>query len=136
MQTTTIERQQHRKPNGSAGALPRIVHPSGYRNALLLGAGVLLTCALARNAVAIWHALDPAQDAAVQMTAVAPESRVALPTIYLVDQENCTALVLDRKTNHTDMQPCPQNGLALRLEAGGERESLAIIGEPRLTSAR
>ena len=135
MQTATIEQQRYPKPSGSAGAIPR-AHQRGYRNALLLGAGGLLAGALTWNAVAIWRALDPAQDPAVQMTAVAPESRVALPTIYLVDQENCTALVLDRKTNHTEMQPCPQNGLALRLDAHSEREGLAIIGEPKLTSAR
>jgi hypothetical protein len=59
---------------------------------------------------------------------VAQPSRTSLPTIYLVDPANCTALILDRKTNSTEMRPCPHEGLALRLDPDGERESLAAVG--------
>ena len=34
------------------------------------------------------------------------------------------------------MQPCPQKGLALRLEANSERESLAVVGDPAIMPAR
>jgi hypothetical protein len=34
------------------------------------------------------------------------------------------------------MQPCPQKGLALRLEANSERESLAVVGDPAIVPAR
>ena len=59
-----------------------------------------------------------------------------MPTIYLVDPANCTALILDRKTNSTVMQPCPQKGLAFRLEADSERERLSVVGDPAIVPAR
>jgi len=37
--------------------------------------------------------------------------------------------------NSTVMKPCPQEGLALRLEANSGRESLAIAGAPRMVAA-
>jgi len=64
------------------------------------------------------------------MTAIGQPNDVTLPTIYLVDPVNCTALILDRKTNSTEMRPCPQQGLALRLEANSERASLAAVSGP------
>jgi hypothetical protein len=66
------------------------------------------------------------------MTAVAQPSEISPPTIYLVDPANCTALILDRKTNSTVMKRCPQEGLALRLQANSERESLAVVGDPAI----
>jgi hypothetical protein len=84
-------------------------------------------------AVGFWRfvsdvVLDSAPQLAPTITAVAQPSRPSLPTIHLVDPVNCTALILDRKTNSTEMRPCPQEGLALRLEPDGERESLAAVG--------
>jgi hypothetical protein len=58
-------------------------------------------------------------------------SRPALPTIYLVEPANCSALHLDRQTNRTSLEPCPDSGLALRLETDVTREDLAgLIGAP------
>ena len=74
--------------------------------------------------------LDPRPQPATTMTAIARPSDVTLPTIYLVDPANCTALILDRKTNSTVMRPCPQQGLALRLKANSEPESLAAVSDP------
>jgi hypothetical protein len=84
-------------------------------------------------AVGFWRfvsdvVLDSGPQLAPTITAVAQPSRTSLPTIYLVDPANCTALILDRKTNSTEMRPCPQEGLALRLEPDSERESLAAVG--------
>ncbi len=71
-------------------------------------------------------------------TAAMPADRVnpPLPTIYLVDPANCTALALDRGTNHTVVQPCPSKGLALRLEPEGGRENLAGLASSTLQAAR
>jgi hypothetical protein len=57
-------------------------------------------------------------------------SRRALPTIYLVDPGNCSALHLDRQTNRTSLEPCPNSGLALRLDADDTREDLAGLIAP------
>jgi len=51
---------------------------------------------------------------------------VAVPTIYLVDPATCTALMLDRQTNQTVVRPCPQDGLALRLQPEGRRGDLSL----------
>jgi hypothetical protein len=55
---------------------------------------------------------------------VVGQSDITLPTIYLIDPANCTALALDRGSNKTVVRPCPKEGLALRLEPPGEREDL------------
>jgi hypothetical protein len=55
---------------------------------------------------------------------VAGNANISLPTIFLVDPANCTALALDRSSNSTLVLPCPKEGLALRLEPPGEREDL------------
>ena len=57
-----------------------------------------------------------------------------LPTIYLIDPANCTALLLDRGTNRTVVRPCPSNGLALRLEPVGGREDLAGLASSTLAA--
>jgi hypothetical protein len=146
MRAATIERQRYgeaaRPSDGgfAASAAASIRRGRGLRTALLWSAGGFLAGALFWHAVGFWGFIsdvvfDPAPQPA-QMAAVAPPSQVSLPTIYMVDPANCTALILDRKTNSTVMQPCPRNGLALRLEANGERESLAVASDPALVPAR
>jgi hypothetical protein len=143
MAAATIERERYRATLGPAAAKATgfIPRRRSYRTALLWAAGGFLAGALFWYAVGFWRfvsdvVLAPAPTAAAEMTAVAPPSQVSLPTIYLVDPSNCTALVLDRKTNTTVVQPCPQKGLALRLEANSERESLAVVGDPVIVPAR
>jgi hypothetical protein len=139
MQAATIERERDREAARSrAGSI--IPRGRGLCTALLWSAAGFLAGAIFWHAVGFWRftsdaVFDPAPRQA-QMAAVARPSQVALPTIYLVDPANCTALILDRKTNSTVMQPCPQKGLALRLEANGERESLAAAGDPAVIAAR
>ena len=58
-----------------------------------------------------------------------------LPTVYLVDSANCTALALDRLSNRTLVHPCPTSGLALRLEPEGGREDMADLSPPNVQSA-
>jgi hypothetical protein len=61
----------------------------------------------------------------------------SLPTIYRVEPGSCTSLELDRQANRTVIRPCPSDGLALRLDAGNDREDLAVLvpgyepGEPQ-----
>jgi hypothetical protein len=139
MQAATVERERYRETLGSAAA-----NATGrwrYRTALLWSAGGFLAGALFWHAIGFWQfvsdvVFDPAPSPTAQMTAVAPPSQIALPTIYLVDPANCTALLLDRKTNSTVMQPCPRKGLALRLEANSERESRAVVSDPTITPAQ
>ncbi len=142
MQAATIEREQYREVFGSTAttATDRVPRHPRYRAALLWSVGGFLAGALFWYAVGFWRfvsdiVLDPGPRTTEIMTAVAPPSRVSMPTIYLVDPAYCTALILDRKTNSTQMRPCPQNGLALRLEANSERESLAAAGDPTLMPA-
>jgi hypothetical protein len=138
MQGATIEHEQYRRAEGPGAsgfaerAAPFIPRRRGLRTALAWSAAGFLAGALFWHAVGFWRfisdiVLDPAP-APAQMTAVAPPSQVSLPTIYMVDPANCTALILDRKTNSTAMQPCPRNGLALRLEVNG-RDSLAVASD-------
>jgi hypothetical protein len=141
MAAATIERERYREASGPAAAKAVIPRRRSYRTALLWAAGGFLAGALFWYAVGFWRfvsdvVLDPALSAAAEMTAVALPSQISLPTIYLVDPANCTALILDRKTNSTVMKPCPQEGLALRLEANSERESLAVVGDPAIMPAR
>jgi hypothetical protein len=63
----------------------------------------------------------PAAKAAALTNPAAP----ALPTIYLVDPVNCSALQLNRETNRTKLRPCPSTGLALRLDPQTGPEDLA-----------
>lgn len=136
MRAATIEREQYREVFGSAVvSSPNLPRRSGYRAALLWSIGGFLAGALFWYAAGFWRfvsdiVLDPRPQPATTMTAIAQPSDVTLPTIYLVDPVNCTALILDRKTNSTEMRPCPQQGLALRLEANSERASLAAVSDP------
>ena len=146
MQAATIEREQY---GGTARPGTRSFPENGtsliargraFRTALVWSASGFLAGAIFWHAVGFWRfvsdiVLDPAPGPA-QMAAAAPQSQVSLPTIYLVDPAKCTALILDRKTNSTVVQPCPRNGLALRLESNGARESLAVASDPALIPAR
>lgn len=53
----------------------------------------------------------------------------SLPTILRIDPARCISLELDRLSNRTAARPCPPNGLALRLESGGERGDLALLAD-------
>lgn len=53
----------------------------------------------------------------------------SLPSIHLVDPASCTSLELDRQANRTVVRPCPSDGLALRLDAGNDREDLAVLAD-------
>lgn len=132
MRAATIEREQYREVFGSAVvSSPNLPRRSGYRAALLWSIGGFLAGALFWYAAGFWRFVsDIVLDPPTTMTAIAQPSDVTLPTIYLVDPVNCTALILDRKTNSTEMRPCPQQGLALRLEANSERASLAAVSDP------
>lgn len=56
----------------------------------------------------------------------------SLPSVYRVDPRNCTSLVLNRRANYTAAQPCPREGIALRLDADSAREDIAIIADASL----
>ena len=137
MQATTIERE--RCSEVAATTTPSYMpRRRAFRAAPLWSAAGFLAGALFWYAVGLGFISDVVFDAAQRtgaMAAVARPSQVSLPTIYLVDQANCTALILDRKMNSTVMKPCPEEGLALRLEANSGRESLAIAGDPRMVAA-
>lgn len=53
----------------------------------------------------------------------------SLPTILRIDPARCISLELDRLSNRTAARPCPPDGLALRLESGGERGDLAVLAD-------
>ncbi len=132
MRAATIERDRYREDARAvtASTATFIAGRRTFRTALLWSASGFLAGALFWHAVGFWRFLsdvvfDPPPRPET-MAAVARPSQVSLPSIYLVDPANCTALILDRKTNSTVMQPCPEKGLALRLEANSERESLAV----------
>jgi hypothetical protein len=132
MHAATVEQTQRFTSLGSASSAPAARRPR-YRSALLWCAGGFFAGVLFWYAVGFWRfvsdvVLDSGPQLAPTITAVAQASLASLPTIYLVNPANCTALVLDRKTNSTEMRPCPQEGLALRLEPDSERESLAAVG--------
>jgi hypothetical protein len=57
--------------------------------------------------------------------------------VVLVDSATCTALALDRRAKLTLALPCPEDGLALRLEPQKDaREDLVVLAQPRLQAAR
>jgi hypothetical protein len=126
MQAATVEQTQHLTSRGTAGR-------TRYRSAALWCAGGFCAGALFWYAVGFWRfvsevVLDSGPQLTPAMAASARPSGATLPTVYLIDPANCTALVLDRKTNSTEMRPCPQQGLALRLEPESARENLAAAG--------
>ena len=133
MHAATVEQTQQFTPPGPAASVAPAARRPRYRSALLWCAGGFFAGALFWYAVGFWRfvsdvVLDSGPQLAPAITVVAKPEGASLPTIYLVDPANCTALVLDRKTNRTEMRPCPQEGLALRLEPDSERESLAAVG--------
>lgn len=68
----------------------------------------------------------PAAPATGPALAAASEAPAPNPqTVYMVDPTNCTALELDRPAKRTLVRPCPDGGLALRLESAGRREDMA-----------
>ncbi len=138
MPAATIERGRYREAARLVAARPSalIARRRAYRTALLWSAAGFLAGAAFWHAIGFWRFIsDVVFDAPPRpatMAAVAPPSQVSLPTIYLVDPNTCTALMLDRKTNSTATQRCPDSGLALRLEPNSARESLAVVSEPAM----
>jgi hypothetical protein len=138
MQAATLEREQLR-PAYAAEPLPGAL-PLGepvsrkarrtVRTAILWGALGFFSGAIFWHAVGFWTfvsgaILNRGGDVAFarEVAAAQPE----LPVIYLIDPASCTALELDRTANRTAVRPCPREGLALRLEASGDREDLAVL---------
>ncbi len=77
-------------------------------------------------------AFNPDSDNAAALSPAQPVSPIetgSLPTVYRVDPASCTGLELDRTTNRTVARPCPVDGLALRLDAGNDREDLAVASD-------
>ena len=133
MQAATVEHTQHFTSPGPTRSAAPITRGTRYRSPLLWCAAGFFAGVLFWHAVGFWRfvsdvVLDSGPQLAPTKRAAAQPSRTSLPTIYLVDPGHCTLLVLDRKTNSTEMRPCPQQELALRLEPDGERESLAAVG--------
>lgn len=141
MQAATLEREQLRPAYAAeppARALP-IGEPAPQapskkarrtlRAALLWGALGFFAGAIFWHAVGFWTFVSEVVlnrgDGAVFARAAAAQPE--LPVIYLVDPASCTALELDRTANRTAVRPCPREGLALRLEASGDREDLAVL---------
>jgi hypothetical protein len=133
MRAATVEQTQQFTSPGSAVSSAPIVRRPRHRSALLWCVGGFVAGAVFWYAVGFWRyvsdvMLNSGPQLAPEMTAAAKPVDASLPTIYLVDPHNCTALVLDRRTSSTEVRPCPQEGLALRLEPDSERESLAAVG--------
>jgi hypothetical protein len=133
MQAATVEQTQHLTSRGPAQSAAPTAGRTRYRSAALWCAGGFCAGALFWYAVGFWRfvsdvVLDSGPQLTPMMTATAQPSQTTLPTIYLIDPANCTALVLDRKTSTTEVRRCPQHGLALRLEPESARESLAAVG--------
>jgi hypothetical protein len=114
------------------------------RSALAWGGLGFVTGAIFWHAVGFWTFLsnvvlkapDTAAKTALTMGAAVPvRSQTSLPTIYMVEPANCTALALDRQSNRTLVQACPANGLALHLDPQGGREDLAILAQPSFQAA-
>jgi hypothetical protein len=129
---------------------PRAAPPTRKRrrsvgSAIAWGGLGFITGAIFWHAVGFWTFLsdvvlkapDTTAKAALAVGAAVPgRSKTTLPTIYMVEPANCTALALDRQSNRTLLQPCPANGLALRLEPQGGREDMAtILGQPSFQAA-
>ncbi len=85
------------------------------------------------TALGFWQSRPVAQEAiaptvpAVKSAALINPAAAALPSIYLVDPVNCSALQLNRETNRTELRPCPSSGLALRLDPDTPREDMAGV---------
>lgn len=53
----------------------------------------------------------------------------SLPDVYHVNPQHCISLVLNREANYTAAQPCPREGIALRLDVESSREDIAVIAD-------
>jgi hypothetical protein len=141
------QRVSTKKPPVSGATTAR--SPSKGRSTALVWGGVgFVTGAVFWHAVGFWTFVSdvvlqgnappaalppPLQEASLTTGSVT--SAVALPTIYMVDPASCTSLVLDRSSNSTTPRPCPEEGLALRLEPAEGREDLTVVLEPRIQAA-
>jgi len=87
------------------------------------------------QAVGVWTLMSEVMldgGAAAAQQADANEQQLetgSLPTIYHIDPQRCVSLELDRFANRTTQRPCPNEGLALRLESGETREDMTILAD-------
>lgn len=108
------------------------------------GAALWATVGFVFGAV-FWHAVgfwtfmsqmmfDGSEAVAAQSRSAAGEQieTGSLPTIVRIDPASCTSLELDRASNRTAVRPCPRDGIALRHEAGSDREDLALVASSNL----
>lgn len=124
------------EPDATNAAQP-VNARTGARTALAWGSLGFITGAFFWHAIGFWGFVSEvvlngsAEKRGVlelaQMPPPIPTSApgTPMPTIYLVEAHHCTALALDRPTNRTQVIPCPQAGLPLRLEPSAKREDLA-----------
>jgi hypothetical protein len=124
-------------PGGQAhGAVRPATAETPSRNvravAVWVGIG-FIACAVFCTALGFWQsrpvtegAIAPTVPALKSATLISPAAS-ALPSIYLVDPANCSALQLNRETNSTELRPCPSTGLALRLDPETPREDMAGV---------
>ena len=89
------------------------------------------------HAVGFWNfvgdiAFNQGGDSAAALSPAQQDNSIvtgSLPIVYRVDPASCTSLELDRQSNRTVVRPCPGDGLALRLDAGNDREDLALASD-------
>ncbi|MDP1909685.1 MAG: hypothetical protein Q8K85_15410 [Hyphomicrobium sp.] len=89
------------------------------------------------HAVGFWNfvgdiAFNPNGDSTAALSPAQQDGAIvtgSLPSVYRVNPASCTSLELDRQSNRTVVRPCPGDGLALRLDAGNDREDLALAGD-------
>lgn len=122
------------EPDAANAAQP-VNARTGARTALAWGSLGFITGAFFWHAVGFWGFVSEvvlngsAENRGVlelaQMPTPVAASGAPIPTVYLVEADRCTALALDRPTNRTQIVPCPQTGLPLRLEPSAKREDLA-----------
>ncbi len=129
-------------------AKAKVVRPRRGARSAMVWAGVgFIAGAVFWHAVGFWSFLSDvvlkgasSMEAQIALAAspraaTAAREKADLPTIYLVDPANCTAVVLDRLSKRTVVRPCPPSGLALRLEPEGGREDMADLAPPNIQSA-
>jgi hypothetical protein len=152
MRAATIVREQASSGLGSVRPgliFPREIPPKpkrrrSVRSALAWGGLGFVTGAIFWHVVGFWTFLsdvvlkapDRAAKAALLSAAAVPaRPKTNLPTVYMVEPATCSALALDRQSNRTMLQPCPANGLALRVEPQGGREDMATMAQPVVQAA-
>jgi hypothetical protein len=133
MQAAFLERDEARVPAAempaAAPARRRRLRTGIIWGGLCLVAGATFWHAVAYSGFLFGRVLADGADAELVRVASARHrlERSELLTIHLVDPRSCTALELDRAANRTAVRPCPNEGLALRLEPVRPREDLAAI---------